>query len=271
MAAVPDVADPQLTAGRLRAWRARRRLSQLEVALRAGTTQRHLSFLERGRSLPGRAMILRLAEVLEVPLRERNALLVGAGYAPAYAETPLAGGTLAPVRAALEGVLDGHGPCPAVLTDRDNAIVATNAAFDLLSAGVAPELRGPGATAARLVLDPRGLAPRVGNMEAWGWHVVDALLRAAERDDRPALAALADALAPGLPARRPEAAPLGVAVPLRLRRLRGDGELVLLTTLTHFGTAVDVTVAELTLEAFLPGDAATAEALATALRTGVPA
>src|SRR4051812_48370287 len=266
-----DVVDPQMTARRLRDWRARRRLSQLEVALSAGTTQRHLSFLERGRSIPGRAMILRLAEVLEVPLRERNALLVGAGYAPAYAETPLAGDELAPVRAALEGVLDGHGPCPAVLTDRDNAIVAANAAFDLLAAGAEPRLRAPGASAARLVLDPRGLAPRVTNMEAWGWHVIDALRRAARRDDRPALAALAGELAPALPARRPEAAPLGVAVPLRLRRADGAGELVLLTTLTHFGTAVDVTVAELTLEAFLPADSATAEALAGALRTGVPA
>lgn len=266
-----DLADPQLTARQLRDWRARRRLSQLEVALRAGTTQRHLSFLERGRSLPGRAMLLRLAEALELPLRERNALLAGAGYAPAYAETPLDGGALAPVRAALEGVLDGHGPCPAVLTDRDNAIVAANAAFGLLSAGAAPELRAPGATAARLVLDPGGLAPRVANMEAWGWHVVDGLRRAAGRDGRPALAALADELAAGLPARRPEAAPLGVAVPLRLRRLGGGADLVLLTTLTHFGTADDVTVADLTMEAFLPADAATADALAQALRTGTPA
>jgi transcriptional regulator with XRE-family HTH domain len=270
-ATVPDVADPTLTARHLRAWRERRRLSQLEVALRAGTTQRHLSFLERGRSLPGRAMILRLAEVLEVPLRDRNVLLVTAGYAPAYPETPLADGGLAPVRSALEGILAGHLPCPAVLTDADNVVVAGNAAFELLVAGVEPELRAPRATAARLLLDPGGLRPRIANLEAWGWHVIDGLRRLAEHAHRPSLARLADELVPELPPRRPEGAPLGVAVPLVLRSAHGDGELALLTTHTHFGTAIDVTVAELTLEAFLPADAATAEALAEALRTGVPA
>lgn len=265
-----DVVDPEVTARGLREWRARRRLSQLEVALRAGTTQRHLSFLERGRSVPGRAMVLRLAEVLDVPLRERNTLLAGAGYAPAYAETPLGDGELAPVRAALEGVLEGHLPCPAVLTDGDNRVVAANAAFDLLAAGVAPELRDPAVPVSRLALDPRGLAPRIANFAVWSWHVIDGLRRAADRDGAPRLAALADELAAGLPP-RPQATPQGVAVPLRLRRAGGDGELALLTTLTHFGTAIDVTVAELTLEAFLPADAATAAALATALRTGVPA
>jgi transcriptional regulator with XRE-family HTH domain len=266
-----DTIDSQATARRLREWRERRRLSQLDVALIAGTTQRHLSFLERGRSVPGRAMILRLAEALDLPLRERNALLVGAGYAPAYAETPLADDALAPVRGALEGILDGHGPYPAVLTDRDHALVAANAAFELLVADVDPRLRAPGATAARLVLDPRGLGARVLNMQSWGWHVIDGLRRAADRDERPDLLTLADELAAELPPRRPESTPLGVAVPLSLRRVHGEPALSLLTTLTHFGTTIDVTVAELTLEAFLPADAATAEALTTALQTGVPA
>jgi transcriptional regulator with XRE-family HTH domain len=231
----------------LRHWRTRRRISQLELALRAGTTQRHVSFIERGRSVPGRAMVIRLAEALEVPLRERNALLNEAGYAAAYSETPLA--TLGPVRRALERVLDGHLPYPAVLVDRQAHLVGANAAFAVLTDGSAPHLLAPPVHVPRLLLHPEGLARRIVNLDEWGRHVIDALAR--RGDDTSELQAL-------LP--RP-AAPgpdhIGNAVPLRLR----DPELTLLTTLTHFGTADDVTVAELSLEAFLPADEATERVL----------
>ncbi|WCB93518.1 hypothetical protein DSM104299_02231 [Baekduia alba] len=256
-----------VTAEELRAWRGRRRLSQLELALRAGTTQRHLSFIESGRSVPGRGMILRLAEALDVPLRERDDLLTNAGYAPVYRHAAFDADELAPVRGALEQILVGHLPSPAVLTDGDNAILSANAAFDALVAGVDPALLAPGATVARLFLDVRGLAPRIRNLEVWGWHVIDGLRRHAERDDRPRLARLAAELEAGLPPRERDAAPLGVAVPMVLATLDGAGELALLTTLTHFATTIDVTVAELTLEAFLPADAATARALRQSART----
>jgi transcriptional regulator with XRE-family HTH domain len=237
----------------LKDWRARRRVSQLELALRAGTTQRHVSFIERGRSVPGRGMVIRLAEALEVPLRQRNALLLSAGYAPAYAETSLA--QLDPVRAALERVLEGHLPYPAVLTDRNADLVSGNAAFTRLVDGIAPELLAPPISVPRLLLHPRGLAPRIANLDEWGWHVIDALHRSAKRSANRSLDALADELAALIPARNSDPPPLGVAVPLRL------GELTLLTTLAHFGTATDVTLSELTLEAFLPADERTERAL----------
>ena len=247
----------------LRAWRRRRRISQLELALRAGTTQRHVSFIERGRSQPGRAMIVRLAEALEVPLRHRNALLLAAGYAPAYPETALADDALGPLRAALERILDGHDPCPAVVIDRDGEMVSANAAFARLTGAAAQRLGASATNLPRLLLHPDGLASDIINFPEWGWHVADGVRRLNERDPSPRRAAVLDELERLLPPRPRDPSPhhLGFAVPLRLRA-PGGGELTLLTTLTHFATAVDVTVAELTLEAFLPADAATASALA---------
>jgi transcriptional regulator with XRE-family HTH domain len=248
-------------AAALRGWRERRRVSQLELALRAGTTQRHVSFIESERSVPGRAMVVRLAEALEVPLRERNALLLAAGYAPAYPETPLDGDALAPVRDALERILDGHLPYPAVIVDRHGDLVSSNAAFDALTAGAAPELLQPPVSIARLLLHPRGLAPRIANFGDWAWHVIDALEREGLRNPDERLGALVEELT-GYVGERPRPGPdhVGFAVPLRLRS--DEGELRLVTTLTHFGTALDVTVSELRLEAFLPADEATAAMLA---------
>jgi transcriptional regulator with XRE-family HTH domain len=242
----------------LREWRERRRVSQLELALEAGTTQRYISFIERGRSLPGRGMIVRLAEALQVPLRERNELLLAAGYAPAYPETRLKDPSLDPVRTALERVLDGHLPYPAVLTDRVADLVSGNHAFVALIGDVPASLREPRINLARLLLHPEGLGPRVINMDEWGRHVIDGLRRKALLHPTPALEGLIQELERYVPPRSDTYSPahVGFAVPLRLRT--GDGELTLLTTLTHFATAVDVTVSELTLEAFLPADAATA-------------
>jgi transcriptional regulator with XRE-family HTH domain len=248
----------------LRAWRRRRGYSQLDLALRAGTTQRHLSFVESGRSRPGRSLTIRLAEALEIPLRERNAILLAGGHAPAYADAPLDDPRLGPVRAALEHVLAGHLPYPAALTDRDGTLVSANAAFDRLIAGVDDGLMRPPANLARLLLHPDGLRSRIVNLDEWGRHVLDGLRRKARRNDLPGLEALADELEPFVGPRVADDAPTdaGAAVPLRLRA--GDGELRLLTTLAHFATTIDVTLAELTLEAFLPADEATATALRVA-------
>ncbi|MFB4318271.1 helix-turn-helix domain-containing protein [Actinomadura sp. 21ATH] len=239
-------------AGALREWRGRRRVSQLELALRAGTTQRHVSFIESGRSVPGRAMVVRLAESLEIPLRERNSLLLAAGYAPAYAETGL--DELHAIRTALENVLRGHNPYPAVIIDRHADRVASNAAFDLLIGDL------PAGNVARLFL--RDMAPRIRNLDEWAWHVIDALRLEAARNPTDRLQDLIAELEPLLPERAaPGPGHLGFAVPLRLAS--PYGELRLLSTLTRFGTAVDVTVAELRLEAFLPADDETATALNT--------
>ncbi|WNI26574.1 helix-turn-helix domain-containing protein [Streptomyces sp. ITFR-16] len=242
----------------LRERRTGRRLSQLDLALRAGTTQRHLSFLESGRSAPGRNLVARLAESLELPLRERNELMLAAGYVPAYPESAFDGPDLAPVRTAIGHVLDGHLPYPALVVDRNGDLVAANEALAVITEGAAPELVGLGKNVYRLALHPDGLAPRIRNLGAWAHHI---LARLADRD---VLRAELASYVPG-PDRSASAA-LGFAVPLQLET--SYGELRLMTTVTTFATAVDVTLAELKLEAFLPADAATAEALRTAAGTG---
>jgi hypothetical protein len=200
-------------------------------------------------------MVVRLAESLEVPLRERNALLLAAGYAPAYPETRYDDPALAPVREALERVLDGHLPYPAVIIDRGGELVSANAAFGVVTAGAAPELLAPPVNVARLFLHPDGVAPRILNLGEWAWHVVDHLRDESVRNPDARLAALAQELEAFAGHRSPGPGHVGFAVPLRLRS--DHGELHLLSTLTHFGT----TLAELRLEAFLPADAATAEIL----------
>jgi transcriptional regulator with XRE-family HTH domain len=245
----------------LRQWRRRRRVSQLELARRAATSQRHVSFIESGRLVPGRAMVVRLAEALEVPLRDRNALLLAAGYAPAYQETRFDDPKLDPVRTALARILQGHLPYPAVIVDRHGDLVSANDAFWVLTDGVATRLLTPPVNVARLLLHPHGMAPRILNLDQWAWHVIDALRQQAARNPSDRLEALVTELEDLVPDRPRHPGPehLGFAVPLRLSS--GDGDLQLLTTLTHFGTAVDVTVAELRLEAFLPADDTTASML----------
>jgi transcriptional regulator with XRE-family HTH domain len=252
----------------LRGWRERRRVSQLELALRAGTTQRHVSFIEGNRSTPGRAMVVRLAEALEVPLRERNSMLLAAGYAPAYEETSLDDPKLEPVRGALETILDGHMPYPAVVVERYGNLVSANDAFWALADVAVPELRESPVSVPRLLLHPDGLARRIVNLDEWAWHVIDALRRESARNPSERLDALIAELEGMVPERAKHPGPdhIGFAVPLRLRT-DGGPELRLVTTLTHFGTAVDVTVAELRLEAFLPADAASAAYLTSATRS----
>jgi transcriptional regulator with XRE-family HTH domain len=243
----------------LRERRTRLRLSQLELSLRAGTTQRHLSFIESGRSVPGRDMVIRLGESLGLPLRERNELLLKAGYAPAYPHTPLDSSALAPVRDALNHILAAHLPYPAIIIDRHGDLVAANAARQVLFDGCAPVLLAPPANSFRIALHPEGMAPRIVNFAEWARHILNAISAelASNPDDR--LAALLDELTQYVPSARPRSGHLGFAVPLRLRSSRGD--LRLMTTIMSFATAVDVTLAELKLEAFLPADAHTASVL----------
>jgi len=251
--------EPNRFAGELRRWRRSRRWSQLELAVRAGTTQRHLSFIEQGRSSPGRTLVVRLAESLELSLRERNALLLTAGYAPIFPESPLDDLALRPVRAAIEQILEGHLPYPAVVVRPYGEVVAANAAVDVLTAGAARHLLQPPVNVLRLAVHPEGMAARVSNLAEWGRHIVENLRARALRSPDPRLDAFIAELERYLPTTAPGAGHLGFAVPLRLRS--EEGELALITTLTSFATATDVTLAELQLEAFLPADEATARIL----------
>ncbi|WP_458686649.1 helix-turn-helix domain-containing protein [Nocardia tengchongensis] len=243
----------------LRGWRTRRRLSQLDLAIAAETSQRYLSFLEQGRSHPGRTMVVRLAEVLGLSLRERNALLLTAGYAPLFPESSLDAAELGAVRHALETILRGHLPYPAVVTRPFGVLVAANPAFELLTEGCAPELLTGTVNVLRLALHPDGLARRVVNLPEWGRHITDSLRNRSNRSPDPALDALIAELDGYLPPVEPGPGHLGFAVPLRLRS--EGGELRLITTLTSFATATDITLSELHLEAFLPADQATSDLL----------
>jgi len=253
------VVEPEGFAHELRRWRDSRRWSQLELALRAGTTQRHLSFLEQGRSRPGRPLVIRLAESMELSLRERNALLLAAGYAPVFAESDLDAPELAAVRAALDRILDGHMPYPAVVVRPYGELVAANAAQAVLLEGADPALLEPPVNVLRLALHPDGMGSRVVNLAEWGRHIVDSLRSHARRSPAPALDDLIAELEDYIPPVAPGPDHVGFAVPLRLRTSRG--ELRLITTLTSFATAVDVTLSELRLEAFLPADENTAAIL----------
>ena len=246
----------------LREWRQRRRLSQLELALEAGISSRHLSFVETGRSRPSADMVLHLAEELDVPLRDRNTLLLAAGFAPRFGQSDLDAPELGPVRDAIDQVLHGHEPYPALVVDRHWGLVAANRALGMLVGEVAEHLRETPVNVLRLSLHPEGLAPRIVNLHQWREHLLDRLGRDAVATGDPALDVLRDELE-SYPAGNPE--PLvdpafgDIAVPLRLRH--GNDELSFISTKTVFGTAVDVTVAELSIESFFPADPHTAQVM----------
>ena len=242
----------------LRDWRLRRRLSQLDLAGDAGVSARHLSFVETGRARPSREMVLHLAEQLEVPLRERNDLLLAAGFAPVYGRRGLGDPDMSAVRRAIDLVLVAYEPYPAVVVDRSWQLVAGNRNIALLTAGVAEELLAPPVNVLRLSLHPDGLAPRILNLPQWRRHILHRLDREAQLTGDPQLRALHDELA-ALPGGTDRTPPDGIAIPLRVRA--GDDVLTFLSTVTTFGTAVDLTAAELSIEAFLPADRFTAEAL----------
>lgn len=253
------VASETRFASELRRWRSLRHWSQLDLAIAADTTQRHLSFLEKGRSRPGREMVIRLAESLGLTLRERNALLLSAGYAPVFDESGLDAPQLEPVRAALRTILDGHLPYPAVIVTRQGVLVEANAAFSLFIEGCAAELLRPPVNLRRLALHPEGMADRVLNLAEWGRHVTEGMRTRLRISPDPEQERLLEELEGYLP--HAELGPdyLGFAVPLRYHS--DSGELRLITTLTAFATATDVSLAELHLEAFLPADEPTARYL----------
>ena len=249
----------------LRTWRQQRHLSQLALADEADISTRHVSFMETGRTNPSRDMVLRLCERLAIPLRERNALLVAAGYAPMYRERALDDPALAAARQAVELVLKGHEPCPAIALDRCwNVVTANRAAQALLAAHVSPELLAPPVNVFRLSLHPEGLASRIANLAQWRHHLFERLRQQIQATADPALLALqAELLQYPAP---PEPAPLvmagemlGVVMPFCFESVHGM--LSLISTTTIFGTPVDVTLQELAVESFFPADAFTAQAL----------
>ena len=246
----------------LRDWRQRRRLSQLDLAVGAGVSARHVSFVETGRARPSAEMVMQLAEHLDVPLRDRNALLLAAGYAPAFAQRDLDDPEMGPVRNVLDRLLRGHEPYPAIVVDRHWGLVSANRAVAVLTDGAAPYLLEPPVNVLRLGLHPDGLAPRIRNLGEWRAHLLDRLSRQAVVSGDPALFALHEELAALPGAQAGLAASLEVseiAVPLLLT---ADGsELAFISTATSFGTAIEVTVSELAIESFFPADEATARFL----------
>ena len=264
MISTPLPIGPSLPIGALlRAWRQRRRRSQLDLALDAEVSQRHLSFVESGRASPSREVVLRLAEQLDMPLRERNGLLLAAGYAPLYAERPLSDPAMRAGRVAVEMILRAHAPHPALAVDRHWTMVAANAALTPLLDGVADlTLLARPVNVMRLALHPRGLAPRIANFAQWRAHLLERLHRQVEASADPTLAALLVELtaldAPSCPGGS-AAPPGGIAVPLEIDT--AQGRLSLISTTTVFGTPTEITLSELAIEAFYPADDTTAERL----------
>ncbi|MFI4934662.1 MAG: helix-turn-helix domain-containing protein [Caulobacterales bacterium] len=246
---------------RLREWRQRRRMSQLDLALEAEISTRHLSFVETGRASPSRDMLLNLAETLELPLRERNGLLLAAGFAPVFPQRPLDDPASGPVRAAMERVIAAHEPFPALAVDRHWNLVAANGAVAPLVAGVAPELLTPQVNVLRLGLHPGGLASRTENFGEWRAHLLSRLRRqSVESGDRALVELLSELESyPGGEAPAEPTDPAALAIPFRLRH--GGRVLSFISTTMVFGAAREVTLSELAIETFLPADAATAAAL----------
>lgn len=248
----------------LRDWRERRRLTQLDLACDAEISTRHLSFLETGRSKPSREMVLHLAELLDVPLRERNAMLVSAGFAPVFRERALDDPAMARARDALQIVLAAHEPYPAIVVDRHWNLRMANRAAHRLLAGIPPEKLVPPVNVLRLSLEPDGLAKHIVNLGEWRAHLLARLRTQVASSGDATLRALHEELAalPPLPGevRTPPSTPFPDVV-VRLEMESPLGRLALFSTITVFGTPVDVTLAELALEAFYPADEATAQLL----------
>jgi transcriptional regulator with XRE-family HTH domain len=250
----------------LRDWRERRRLSQLDLAYDAEVSQRHLSFIELGRSLPSREMILRLSEQLEIPLRERNVLLTAAGFASVFPERSLDDESLSPARRAVDLILERLEPNPSFAVDRHWTLVTTNNATKIFTDEVDPELLNASANMLRICLHPNGFTPRVINYEQFRKNVLEYLHKQVQATADNFLIELYDELK-SYPkpknsmnsSTEKEIDYSGFAIPLRL--MSNEGELSFISTLTVFGTPIDVTVSELAIETFFPADEKTAEAL----------
>jgi transcriptional regulator with XRE-family HTH domain len=259
----PAASSKPTTIGeKIRHWRQLRRLSQLDLACEAEMSTRHLSFIETGRAAPSRDMVLRLAESLKTPLRERNAMLLLAGYAPAFQERSLDDPILRPVREAIDALLAAHEPFPALAVDSRWTLIAANGAIRSLIAGAAPELMKPPVNVLRLSLHPRGVASSIVNLAEWRDHLLFRLRRQLADTADPTLADLIQELAsyPCGPSRPRSAESLStLAVPLQIRT--PNGVLSFLSATMVFGAPLDATLSEIALETFLPADAETAEAL----------
>ncbi|UXX96166.1 helix-turn-helix transcriptional regulator [Streptomyces sp. AD2-2] len=249
----------------LRAWRERRRVSQLELALRADSSARHISFVETGRSRPSEEMVLRLAEHLDVPVRERNSLLLAAGYAPRYPETPLDDPALGALREGLERLIQGYEPYPALVVDATYTVVAANRGITMLLDGVPESLLQPPLNAMRLTLHPEGMAPRIRNLGAWRGHLLTQMERQiALHRSEPLRALYEEVAAYPVPqavddGEQPKDSVPYFALPLRIEH---DGRVLsFVSSISTFNTPMDVTVSELAIETFLPADPATAKYL----------
>jgi transcriptional regulator with XRE-family HTH domain len=265
--------NPPAVGHLLRQWRQQRRMSQLDLALSAEVSSRHLSFIETGRSAPSREMILHLARQLGLPLREQNRLLQAAGYAPAYSELALDAPGMDPVRAAVRQLLNGHEPYPATLLDWRWNVVDRNAATDLFLEDIAPDLLAPPINVMRLCLHPAGLAPRIVDLPAFRARLLERLRRQVDVMPDAALEALQRELK-GYPSGQPgaeskQAGSDEVVWPFRIR-YRGR-MLAFFTTVAAFGTPLDITVSELVIESFFPADETTAAVLRTRQRRRRPA
>ncbi|MGW4349864.1 helix-turn-helix domain-containing protein [Streptomyces sp. NPDC004690] len=265
-AALPTAPAGQGVGPLLRAWRERRRVSQLELALRADSSARHISFIETGRSRPSEEMVLRLAEHLDVPVRERNALLLAAGYAPHYPETPLDAPALGALREGLERLILGYEPYPALVVDARYDVVTANRGITMLLEGVPEGLLAPPLNAMRLTLHPEGLAPRIRNLREWRGHLLAQMERQIALHRSPALRELYEEVAAypvpendsGLSEEPARDVPY-FALPMLIEH---DGRtLSFVSSISTFNTPMDVTVAELAIETFLPADPATVKYL----------
>ncbi|MBF9231851.1 helix-turn-helix domain-containing protein [Microvirga alba] len=249
----------------LREWRQRRRMSQLDLACEADISTKHLSFLETGRSQPSRDMVLLLAERLEIPLRERNLLLVAAGYAPVFSQRSLDDPALEGARHAVDLVLKGHEPYPALAVDRHWSLIAANEALLALIGDVDPALLKPPVNVLRLSMHPAGMARRIVNFSEWRNHLVARLRHQVDVTADAVLEALIAELSayptPDRAARGPIAKPDHAAVIVPLQLMTAEGQLTFISTTTVFGTPIDVTLSELAIETFLPADADTAATL----------
>ncbi|MGW0947355.1 helix-turn-helix domain-containing protein [Streptomyces sp. NPDC002623] len=248
----------------LRAWRVRRRMSQLELALRADSSARHISFVETGRSRPSEEMVLRLAEHLDVPVRERNALLLAAGHAPRYPHTPLDDPALDALRGGMERLIQGYEPYPALVMDARYDVLAANRGIAMLLDGVPESLLAPPLNAMRLTLHPQGLAPRIRNLREWRGHLLAQMERQIALHRSAALRELYEEVAaypaPEAVSGVEQAEPVPYfALPMQIEH---EGRtLSFLSSVATFNTPMDVTVAELAIETFLPADPATAKYL----------
>ena len=265
--ALPHRSAPPTSFGEhLRHWRQRRRFSQMDLAHVAEVSTRHLSCVETGRASPSREMVLRLVERLDVPLRERNAWLVAAGFAPLYRARPLDDPDMASARTAVQRILDCHEPWPALAMDRHWNLVMHNRLVPLLMAGAAPELLQGPVNVLRLSLHPQGLAPRIANLRQWREHLFERLRQQIRATGDPVLSALLKELQ-GYPDAS-GAAPValagehpGVLMPFQFQTAHGVLQLV--STTTVFGSPVDITLQELALETFFPADDGSAGLLRT--------